>query len=362
MREGMNEIIKQDNLSGYLRHRIIVPVYIPHFDGYFKASLEILKMCLESLRMTTKGKANITLVSNGSAPEVVEELKRFYDEGWFDQLLLNTVNRGRIDAVVPVARGAFEPFITISDCDVLFSPGWLEATEKLFQDFPECGFASPVPNPTFAWYYTSATILGGVARREIAFEKVVPDTDLDRFAHSIGRPDLFQPEHRNSQMILRRGNAEACVGCGHFVFTIRREVADAYPKDPCLKGLLSGSPQIHDAPAEKLGFWRLATTRAYAYHLGNVPEPWMYEELEHYRANIHESTAVIPGEALAARRHWTSKVPLSQRQFLARIVKKAFSLGIKPRPQHISNKRRRAELGEAAMLTGANAGGQSSAI
>lgn len=362
MRTGMNEVVKQDHLSGYLRHRIIIPVYIPHFSGYFEHSLEILKLCLESLRVTTAGQASITIVSNGSAPEVVAFLQRYYEEGWIDQLLLNNVNRGRVDAVVPVARGAYEEFITITDCDVLFSPGWLAAVEKVFRDFPECGFASPVPNPTFAWYYTSATILGGLARRELAFDKVVPDADLDRFAHSIGRPDVFKPEHRESQMILRRNGDAACVGCGHFVFTIRKEVAAAYPKHPCLKALLSGSPQIHDVPPDKLGFWRLATTRAYASHMGNVPEPWMYDELEEYRRRADELALALPGETSPHRRPWTSRLSWSQRKFLTRVVKKAFSLGLKPRPRQLQPDRRRPELNGAAVHLAQTRAGQSSVI
>jgi len=330
MRIGLNEV-KGVDLEGYHRHRIVIPVYIPKLDGYFKHSLEVLKLCLDSLRLTTNGRANVTIVCNGSIKEVVNELRRQYEEGWIDQLILNQLNRGRVDGVVPAARGAFEQFITITDCDVLFRPGWLDAIEKIFRIFPECGFVSPAPNPIFTWYYTSATTVGGTASREIAFEKVVPDEDLDRFAHSIGRSDLYRPEHRRSQMILKRDGTSACVGCGHFVFTIRKEVMSAYPTTPCLKAMGGGSPQIHDLPPDKLGYWRLATTRAVAYHMGNAPEQWMYEELTHYRASA-ESRASMDESPLSDdhefkyRLPWTSRLPLGTRQLLARVLKKSYTL------------------------------------
>ncbi|MGH9945458.1 MAG: glycosyltransferase family A protein, partial [Pyrinomonadaceae bacterium] len=308
MRIGLNEV-KGVQLDGYLRHRVVLPVYIPKLEGYYEHALEILKLCLESLRLTVAGRANVTIVCNGSIEVVVEELRRQYAAGWIDQLVLNQTNRGRVDGVVPTARGAYEELITITDCDVLFTPGWLEAVEDIFRQFPECGFASPSPNPIFTWYYNTATTLGGFASRELAFEKVVPDADLDRFAHSIGRPDLYRPEHRRSQMILKRGGATACVGCGHFVFTIRREVMAAYPKDPCLKAMGGGSPQIHDLPPDKLGYWRLSTTRAYAYHMGNTPEPWMYDQLAEYRAAAGTGQpAEARREALPARLPRTSRL------------------------------------------------------
>lgn len=342
MRIGLNEV-KGVGLDGYLRHRIVVPVYIPKLEGYFEHALEILKLCLESLRLTTAGKASVTIVSNGSIEPVTNELRQQYETGWIDQLVLNQQNRGRVDGVVPAARGAFEPFITITDCDVLFRPGWLEAVEDVFRTFPECGFVSPAPNPIFSWYYTSATTLGGLLTRELGFEKVVPDEDLDRFAHSINRTDLYRPEHRESQLVVKRNGSTACVGCGHFVFTIRREVMAAYPRDPCLKAMGGGSPQIHDLPPDKLGYWRLATTQAFAYHLGNTPEPWMREALLNYRTiaadRVAEEIPAAEAKAFEARRRWSSRLPLRCRQLLARVHQKAYSLRRqKPRRQKQQSK------------------------
>ncbi len=302
-----------------------MPVYIPHLDGYFTHALEILKLCLESLRLTTAGKASVTLVSNDSAAEVVSELKRQYEGGWIDQLLLNQKNWGRVDTMISAARMAYEELITLSDADVLFKAGWIEAVEELFHTFPECGFASTTPNPTFVWYCTSATIIGGALRREIAFEKVVPDEDMDRFAHSIGRPDLFQPKHRQTQMVLKRNGTTACVGCGHFVCTLRREVISGIPKEPSLKAYQGGAEQIwKDRPPDRMGFWRLATARSYTYHMGNTPEPWMYEELERCRHSSDGSPA-RPERLPVIRRTWVGKIPWQWRNgLMSRISKSSF--------------------------------------
>src|SRR5262245_44610991 len=121
MRVGINPAKSQTHLGEYGLHRVIVPVYIPHLEGYFQHAIEVLRMCLESLRVTTSRMAAVTIVSNACVPEAIEEMERH--RVWVDQIVLNSHNRGKIDAVVAAAKGSFEPLVTITDCDVLFRPG-----------------------------------------------------------------------------------------------------------------------------------------------------------------------------------------------------------------------------------------------
>lgn len=321
MREGAKPAEVHSLLPAFLRHRIIIPIYIPRLDGYYKNALEILRLCLDSLRSTIAGKASVTLVSNNAAREVIDELERYSNAGWIDQIVLNRVNRGKVDAVNSAAKGAFEEFITISDCDVLFLHGWLEAMEEIFSAFPECGFASPTPNPRSAWYHTSATILGGVACGALKFEKVVPDIDLDRFARSIGWPDMFDGEYRRAQMVLGRNGVTACIGAGHFVCTLRKQVIAALPCNPSRVGAAGNSEETWiDMPPDAVGFWRLSTTRAYAYHMGNIPERWMHEELDRCR-DARCSAHTPPAPPSAFGRPWTTRVPWALRRKLAGAIR-----------------------------------------
>ena len=328
MRVGENIAKRSGALSPFGRHRVILPVYIPSLEGYFAKALDVLHLCLESLRCTTRGNASITVISNGSAPSVEEDLVRLYKEGWIDQLAINRRNRGKVDAVVAAARATFEELITITDCDVLFMPGWVEAVEEVFRQFPECGVASPAPNPRLSWYYASATILGALAKRELCYQKVVPEIDLDRFAASIGSSGLFTKGDREAQMIVKRNGAVACVGCGHFVFTIRRAVLAGVPREPACDALGGRAHEMWlDRPADFLGLWRLATTRAYAYHIGNVLEAWMYEALESIVRGGNASggvTAQLP----AVRRGWPSRVPLRLRLGLVSALRRLRVVGI----------------------------------
>lgn len=322
MRIGRNPAKDNNQLKNDIDHRIIIPVYIPTLTGYFEDSLEILKICLNSLRCTASGKANITIVSNGSSPDVMEELDKQYQEGWIDQLVFNHRNRGKVDAVISIARGSFERLLTISDCDVLFKSSWLEQVETIFYTFPECAYVSPMPAPNMIGNYNSAGILAALAKRELAFEKVVPDEDLDRFACSIGSPNLFNSQHRESQLVVKRNGIKACIGCGHFALTIRREVLEGMPKNPSLKAIDGNSETIWlDMPPDKLGLWRLATTKAYVYHLGNMLEPWMYDELKLSEKNNGRSKP----QALdlpQLKPHWTSNVSWSIRNHLVKLLMK----------------------------------------
>ena len=167
-------------------------------------------------------------------------------------------------------------------------------------------------------------------------EKVVDDRDLDRFAHSIGRPDLFTQERRDGQLIARRNGVTACVGAGHFACTIRRETLAGMPDGPSLQAI-EGQSELRwlDLPPDLLGFWRLSTPQAWVNHMGNVPEDWMREEL----AALLEKGAPEPGPERAipaARRRWTGRIPVTARRRMARLMQilgtRAFTLGAQASP------------------------------
>ena len=72
MRIGNNPM-KSSSLNkrnGY--HRVIIPVYIPHKNGYYADSFEILKLSLSSLIQTVHNKTLITIIGNNSCKEVTE--------------------------------------------------------------------------------------------------------------------------------------------------------------------------------------------------------------------------------------------------------------------------------------------------
>lgn len=308
MRDGLNPGKVYPQLPQFKQHRVIVPVYIPESSGYFADSLAILRLSLESLWLSAGERISITVIANNCSREVLDDLAAMAGAGRIDQLVVNSVNRGKVDAVTAAARASFEELITITDADVLFRPGWTEAVTDILTRFPECGFVSPAPNPALAFSYTSATVLGSLCRGELQLAKAVSDDDLDRFAHSVGRSDWFTPEDRSKQLVVRRGEVAACVGGGHFVFTLRRELVAHIPPAASLQALKVGAERFWlDEPPDRHGYWKLATPIAYAYHMGNVLEPWMPDLLAQDRGRTPPglSAAVLP----PLRRHWSAWLP-----------------------------------------------------
>ncbi len=295
MRVGSYEERQQAvDLDGPVLHRIILPTFIPQIDGYFKHALSVLDLCLRSLRLSLDRRAAVSLVANGCCEEVIDRLEQEWQLGWLDQLVINVENRGKVDAVVGVARASHEPLITISDSDTLFCEGWLGAVETLFRAFPEAGAVAPIPNPRLVHYHTSATIIGAKLKRELHWASVVSAADLNKFADSVGDPHFFRDEDYEKQRIVRRGGRIACVGCGHFSFTIRREVVEAIPSEPSLTAVSGTSEELWlDRPVDRLGLWRLSTIKSYVHHIGNVPEPWMEELVLSLDRQSVETSAVL---------------------------------------------------------------------
>lgn len=321
MRLGRNPAKDAERLPSYGRHRIIVPVYIPHHEGYFANAVEILALCLTSLRKTTEGRASITVVANGCCGDVRDLLSKRFRHGWFDQLVLNETNRGKVDALVSAARGSFEPFITFSDCDVLFRHGWLDAVERVFVDFPRAGVVCPFPCPPVTWHHTSATVLGGGGRGQLRFSKVVDDLALERLSAGVGDPGYVEPDLRRAQLTVQKGHAVACVGAVHIVCTVRREIVAAVPVQPSLRSLGKRSEASWlDAPADRLGFWRLSTPRAYATHMGNQAEPWMVTELSETLTEAGRATDVPIVALPPASPDWPRFVPIPMRQHMMRLM------------------------------------------
>ena len=69
--------------------------------------------------------------------------------------------------------------MVVSDADVLWRSGWQLALTAVLASFPECGVVGAAPAPNLATYATSATVLEGIARREVSRRALVGSADLD---------------------------------------------------------------------------------------------------------------------------------------------------------------------------------------
>jgi len=282
MRIGNNPEKENKTLVVENYHRVIVPVYIPNFEGYFEQAFDVFKLCIESLLKTVHQKTRITIYNNNCHSLVKKYIDEQFEKSIFiDQVFHSKENLGKINAILAASKGNLEPLITITDADVLFKQGWQKAVEEVFVNFPEAGMVSPVPSSKALANHTASTWFYGFFKGKLAFQEVLDPDAMHKFDLSLGNKELmYKPIHLEKYLVLKnkRNSGEVVVGCGHFVATLKRAVFDKGTNEPAFIKIVGGvEAKFIDIPNNDLGYLRVATKGNFAYHMGNKTEPWMYD-------------------------------------------------------------------------------------
>ena len=150
MRIGNNPHKDKAIQQSYYLHQVIIPIYIPNHEVYFKDSFKIFKLCLQSLFVTIYNKTFITIVNNGSNSELKEYLNVLYQEKKIHEVI-HTENIGKLNAILKGLAGNAIEMVTISDSDVLFLPNWQLETVKIFKEVPKAGVVKIRIPPFSKW-------------------------------------------------------------------------------------------------------------------------------------------------------------------------------------------------------------------
>lgn len=279
MRLGSNPQKWETKIDLTTHHSVIIVVYIPNEEGFYKESFEVFKMCLDSLVSTINPNAAITVVNNGSHKKVSDFLNGYLAEKKINTLISHNTNIGKIDALIGAARGAREQYITLTDADILFVKGWQENVEDVFAKFENVGSVSPIPVRRALNYCTSSVmkqILGGKLKLNFA---AIPEnlSDYSRYLDSINWG--FETDDTKKWPVVEKNGAKAIIGSGHQVLTINRDILfETIPTNPSLT-LVGGKSEYSyvDEPIDKSGKLRLSTYNNFAYHMGNKLENWMID-------------------------------------------------------------------------------------
>ena len=293
MRIGFNPNKDKIQTPNEFFHQVIVPVYIPDQEGYFKDSFTILQYCLKSLFKTSHKKTYFTIVNNGSCDEVVNYLNALYQEKKIQELI-HTNNIGKLNAILKGITGQKFQLRTITDADVLFSNDWQRSTYEVFHNFPKTGAVCPTPSSKSFNDKTFNMIFEKLVTKELQFTKVKNPKALQAFADSIGNPNFYKKSHLGKYLTIDNGVCKAVVGGGHFVTTYKSEVFKNLGISYSEYTLGGDSEyRILDRPVIQKGLWRLSTEDNFAYHLGNVAEPWMKETLSQLKENLYQPNIIF---------------------------------------------------------------------
>ncbi|WP_281228102.1 glycosyltransferase family A protein [Flavobacterium aquiphilum] len=271
--------------SGFL-HQVIVPVYIPNHEGYFKDSFAILKLCLESLLNTVHIQTFITVVNNGSDKIIADFLDSLFAENKIQELI-HTENIGKLNAILKGLAGNNIELVTISDSDVFFLPNWQKETVKIFNEVPKAGVVGVVPQ--FKMYESNCgnVLFDNIFKSNLQFIPVKNEEALVRFYDSIGWDRNYNQDYLEYTLGLKI-NAElnVLIGSGHFVATYKKDMFENIVSYIGYKMGGNSEGYLDTLPLQK-GYWRLTTYDNYAYHMGNTLEDWMKPTLgEKYQNDI----------------------------------------------------------------------------
>ena len=259
--------------SSYV-HQVVIPVYIPNKEGYFKDSFKILKICLESLFNTVHDKTFITIVNNGSCHEVIDYLDELYSENKIHELI-HTENIGKLNAIIKGLVGNTIELVTISDADVLFLPDWQWETTRIFKEVPKAGMVGIVPQFKMYEAYCGNVIFENLFNKKLKFLPVKNPDALKAFYKSIGwKSDYNQDYLKYNLGIEINSNLNVLIGSGHFIATYKKDVFKEITSYIGYKLGGVSETYLDKAPLLK-NYWRLTTYDNYAFHMGNVFENWM---------------------------------------------------------------------------------------
>lgn len=276
MRIGLNPHKDQPITTVDYLHQVVMPVYIPNLEGYFEKSLQILQLCLQSLFQTIHNKTFITIVNNGSCEAVVTYLNQLQKDGNVQEVI-HTDNIGKVNAILKGIIGHNIELVTITDADVLFMPKWQSETVNVFHKIPEAGVVGIVPQFCNFKGKSENVLLANLLRKKLKFLPVKNKEALVHFYDSIGWKRDYNEDYLKYTLGLDFSiDFKVIVGSGHFVFTYKSVTFDKIKTFIPYK--LGGTSEGYlDALTLSQDYWRLTTYENFAYHMGNVPEPWMFD-------------------------------------------------------------------------------------
>ena len=323
MRDGVNPEKFRNELLPVFMHRIVVPVYIPNLeDTYYRNQYEVFEKFLKHLIASVNPSITaITLIDNNSCSEISSLIDR--NRSSLDKLIRFNENKGKVFPVLQEARSAAEPFITITDADVLFYKGWEQAVFEIFDSCPKAGAVAPLPSPSLAFYENTAVFSDNFLTKGIAYKKVMSDTDAELYLAGMGNASLLNRENRKyswkeRQYVLK--NANALIGCGHFVATYRTSIFKNEEDFPLFKFKGGVERAFIDSLTNRKGYYRLSTIKTYAYHMANNLD-------EHSKEIPISRTSRLTNDLiLRTIKSKKSRIPFKIRKILFRILKRVYKL------------------------------------
>lgn len=292
--------------------------HIPMMEGYWQHSLEVLKLCLTSLRASTEIPFDLIVFDNASCRAVTDYLSGLKEQGLIQYLVLSDRNFRKLGALDFLLRAAPGEFVAYADSDVYFLPGWLERSLQVMEAFPQAGMVSALPTVDKAEKFLASTLAGAAGDPAVTVEQganLVPDAFIRAHQLSLGKePSALLATQRTDTRLTRSG-VSAFLSAQDFQFLTRREVIERVLPLQVVDDSLNYDPiysPVFEAKVDQAGYWRLSTADYLVHHMGNsIPD--LRQELAEIAPGLELSGGVSGSEKAKKtgglwRSHWLRKI------------------------------------------------------
>lgn len=271
MRVGQNPAKFVDHVAQPAQISAAVVVYIPFLTGYYRHSLEVLKLCLNSLRGNADLPLDLMVFDNASCDEVRRYLLQEQSEGYIQYLVLSHKNVGKAGGWNHLFGAAPGEYIAYADSDVYFYPGWLSPQIEVLNRIPQTGMVTGMPMLT-PEQYSTATVAWAESQDDVQLERgrFFPWQDYWRHAGSLVNDEQkarqFYDEHDSLRLTL--GDKQYYIGASHFQFVASKTILQQVLPIPSQRPM--GQVRLLDVAINESGYLRLCTERWYVQHMGNT--------------------------------------------------------------------------------------------
>jgi glycosyltransferase involved in cell wall biosynthesis len=251
-----------------------VITHLPNQKGYHAQRLNVIKACLESMRFGAPG-IPVMVWDNGSCKELTDWLQNDYKP----ETLILSPNIGKSNARAALFRMVrTDAIMALCDDDILFFPGWFEASQKILETFPKVGKVSCYPVRTLGRRGCTTTKNWAKNNAKLEAGRFISESDDFDFCTSVELPYEWHLNDTKDEMDYRvtyKGQQAYCHG-HHCQFMAR--VGSILPflqhSDMAMANEHPFTVAVDDA-----GLLQLTTVKRYSRHIGNIIDNKVMEDI-----------------------------------------------------------------------------------
>jgi glycosyltransferase involved in cell wall biosynthesis len=271
MRKGQNPAKFVKNVPRPERITAALLNYIPFLSGFYAETLEVLKVCLDSMRREAGLPFDLMVFDNGSCAEVRDFLIGEKDAGRIQYLILSEKNMGKGGAWNVILAGAPGEIIAYTDSDVLFSPSWLRRSVEVLETFPNAGMVTARPFRTPPEFF-SKTLAWAKKTRGAKLEagSFIPWKTFLEFNLSLGQTEAENREvfAKTEDWRIQYKDVTVMAGASHWQFTAYKSTLQQFLPFDMDKPM--GQVRQLDKRMNDAGLLRLMVSDPLAMNLSNT--------------------------------------------------------------------------------------------